>query len=555
MDLNRVGTNIDLSRDGTIMVYLGPGDQGGQLWLRHRDRLDATPLPGTAGAINPRFSPDGRQIAFSAGPTLELRVVGVDGGSSTTIAQGGSGATGGIAWSDDGWIYFDTVLGLSRIHPAGGDSAEVVTRIDQGHGEVGQAWPDVLPGGRWMIYRTRHSNAPEEFDIVAFDIKNRTRHTLTKGVFARRIAPGVIGVVRSDGTLLAARVDERTLTLKGAPTPILDGMRTKLLGSVDLAAAAGTLMYVRGVASTAPVSAVWVTRDGVIKPIQPPVLVSPPNNRGLALSPDGRRLVVDMVGPKSTDLWVKELPSGPFSRLTFDGLENIRPTWTPDGQYVLYILNRGTGITQVWRKKADGSAPPESVYATTRSVVEAFISHDGKWLVYRLVANPSADVYGIRLGQDTTPVPLLTSPYNEVAPTLSPDGRWLAYMSNESGSLEVYVRPFPATSSGRWQVSTNGGAAPRWSHSGKELFFVNGGDLMSAPVTATTTFSVGTPRKLFTGFGTQFLQAFTAYYDLSPDDSQFLLMGIAGQDSSGVALVTVENWLRDVHAKLSAAQP
>ncbi len=556
MELNRIGTNIDLSHDGSRFVYLGPGDQGGQLWLRQRDRLDATPLQGTAGAINPRFSPDGRQVAFSSGPLLDLRLVGVDGGTPVTIAHGGSGATGGIAWSDDGWIYFDAVAGLSRIRPGGGEP-EIVVPLDAAHGEVGQAWPDVMPGSRWLVFRTRHSGAPDEFEIGAFDLKNHTRRSLTKGVFARHVADGMLGIVRSDGVLVVARVDPGTLELKSAFTPVLDGLRTKLLGSVDLVAAGSTLLYVRGTASTATVRAVWVSRDGVLKPIEPPVVVTPANNRGLALSPDGRRLVVDMVGPRSTDLWVKDLPSGPFSRLTFDGLENTKPSWTPDGQSVLYILNRaGTGVAsmQVWRKRADGAAAPESVYATSHPINEALMSHDGRWLIYRVITDSGPDVYGIRLGQDTTPVPLLTGPFNEASPALSPDGRWLAYASNESGTQEVYVRPFPKVSTGRWQVSTRGGWAPRWSHSGRELFFVSGGDLMAASVSTSNSFSVETPHRLFGGFGAQFLQGFSPYYDTSPDDSRFLMMGVVGEDSAGVQVVAVENWLHEVRAKLAAAQ-
>ena len=165
-----------------------------------------------------------------------------------------------------------------------------------------------------------------------------------------------------------------------------------------------------------------------------------------------------------------------------------RPSWTPDGQSVLYILNRGSGVntTQVWRKKADGSAPAESVYATSRSIVEATMSRDGQWLIYRINSDSGgADIYGVRLGQDTTPVPLLTGSFAEGNPALSPDGRWLAYVSNESGNPEVYVRPFPDVSRGRWQVSTGGGTAPRWAHSGRELFFVRNSDLMVAPVTTT----------------------------------------------------------------------
>jgi serine/threonine protein kinase/Tol biopolymer transport system component len=558
METSRIGVNIDLSPDGSKFVYVAPSDEGGRLWLRHRDRLDATPITGSENAINPRFSPDGRQLAFSSGSLLDLKVVALDGGAPATIARGGNGASGGVAWSDDGWIYFDAIAGLSRVRP-NGDSVQLVVRIDAAHGEAGQAWPEPVPGGRWLAYRTRHSNAPEEFDIGVTDLRNGARHVLTKGVLARRIEPGLWGIVRADGALTVARVDEGTMTLKGTLVPVVDGIRTKLLGSVDLTTAAGTLMYVRGVnASAVSVRALWVARNGATRDIEPPIVVTPANNRGLAISPDGRRLVVDMVGPRSTDLWVKELPTGPFSRLTFDGLENTRPSWMPDGQSVLYIRNDGAGTnntTQVWRKRADGSAPAESVFATSRSIAEALVSRNGEWLIYRINSDSGGDIYGLRLGRDTTPVPLVAGPFAEGNPALSPDGRWLAYVTNESGNLEVYVRPFPDVSRGRWQVSTGGGSAPRWARSGKELFYVNVGDMMSVPVTTTaTTFAAGTPRKLFSGFGTQFLQGIVPYYDTSLDDQEFLMMGIPAGDSTRSQLVTVENWLQDVDAKLAAAR-
>jgi dipeptidyl aminopeptidase/acylaminoacyl peptidase len=77
MEWARVGTSIDLSPDGTRFVYVGPGDQGCGLWLRQRDRLDATSILGITNAINPRFSPDGQRIAFSAGSLQELKLVGL----------------------------------------------------------------------------------------------------------------------------------------------------------------------------------------------------------------------------------------------------------------------------------------------------------------------------------------------------------------------------------------------------------------------------------------------------------------------------------------------
>ena len=116
----------------------------------------------------------------------------------------------------------------------------MVVPIDAAHGEAGQAWPDPVPGGRWLIYRTRRSNSPEEFDIGVSDLKTGTRRALTKGVFARRFAPGLLGIVRADGVLTVIPIDERTMTLKGTPVAVIEGVRTKLLASVDLTMAAGS---------------------------------------------------------------------------------------------------------------------------------------------------------------------------------------------------------------------------------------------------------------------------------------------------------------------------
>ena len=80
---------------------------------------------------------------------------------------------------------------------------------------------------------------------------------------------------------------------------------------------------------------------------------------------------------------------------------------------------------------------------------------------------------GVRTSGDTAPVPLVASPFTELQPALSRDGRWLAYTSNESGTNEVYVRPFPDTGRGPVQVSNGGGAEPRWSPDGREVFFLD----------------------------------------------------------------------------------
>ncbi len=110
-------------------------------------------------------------------------------------------------------------------------------------------------------------------------------------------------------------------------------------------------------------------------------------------------------------------------------------------------------------------------------------SRDGRWLILRTATTSgSPDLLGLKTG-DTTVVPLVASPAVELFPALSPDGRWLAYASNESGTFEVYVRPFPETASAKWQVSTAGGNEPAWSSTGRELFYINAkGDMVSAEI-------------------------------------------------------------------------
>ena len=545
------GVNMALSPDGSRLVYSSTAT-GAPLRLRERTALDSRPIPGTEVAINPFFSPDGRQLAFSAGPDLELKVVGLDGGPPATLAKAGSGSAGGGAWGDDGWIYFDTPPGLSRIRPSGGEP-EVVVPLDSAKGESGFAWPQVLPGSRQLIFRARRSLNPDEFEINVYDLGRHERRVLTRGLMARLAAPGILVYVRADGALVASRYDEKAMALVGAPIPLFEGIMTKPFGSVDLAlSASGTLMYVQGAASAASVEAAWVGRDGLVEPLRPPLTVSAPNNRGMAISPDGTRLAIDAVGPKSVDIWVKQLPSGALTRLTFDGSENSRPSWTPDGQAVLFASNRGGKGVQVWRQRADGSTPAESVLAVSGQIPESHLSPDGRWLLFRRNAADGRDLFGIRLGQDTAPVPLVVTRYNEYSMALSPDGRWLAYTSDESGRAEVYVRPFPATSTGRWQVSSGGGAFPRWAHSGRELFFESpGGDFMVAAVTPGATFVSAEPKRLFGGMGTQFVRSSSVpYWDVAHDDRHFLMMRVGAGASENNQIVAVDNWLGELRARM-----
>ncbi len=559
MQQGALGVDIALSPDGGRLVYLGPGAEGGQLWLRERDRLDATPLSGTAGAINPFFSPDGQQIGYSTGANNELKVIPVTGGPGVTLGEGGLGSGGGGVWGFDGWIYFDSPGGYLRVRASGG-TPELIAPLDTARREVGLAWPDALPNGRGLLLRSRRNLSVDDFEIVAFDLRSRQRHVLTKGLLARYVAPGYIVIVRADGTLVAAPFDQDRLTLTGPATPILEGVMTKPFGSVDIAISGdGTLVYVPGGAN--PAGGVgeiaWVGRDGSERSLDPSLAVNPSPNYGLALSPDGTRLALDILSQRSVDIWVKQLPSGPFSRLTFEGGVNMRPSWTADSKSILYLSDRN-GRTAVWRQRADGSSAAELIPAgTTRDIRQGALSADGQWLLYMVLGDSGRDVYAVRTGRDTTMIPILASRFNEYGQVLSPDGKWLAYTSDESGRPEVYVRPFPNTAQGRWQISIGGGAAPRWAHSGKELFYQGGAnEMMVVAVAAGATLSVGQPRKLFDPSNRLWPSNVVPYYDLSPDDKRFVMVRLAAvtQAPGAGQVVVVENWREELRRKLEAAR-
>ena len=203
---------------------------------------------------------------------------------------------------------------------------------------------------------------------------------------------------------------------------------------------------------------------------------------------------------------------------------------------------------------ADGSGGERRLARIDRPIQEVICSNDGQWLVLRTDNGTAGagDLVGVRTSGDSTPVPLVASKFTEMHPALSPDGRWLAYISDESGANEIYVRPFPETNGGRWQVSNGGGIAPVWSPDSKELYFIGGSvQLIAAELRTTTAFEVVQLQTLFdvTGYN---LDLFHQSFAVAPDGKSFLF---ARQRSSGVGsgrptVILVRNWFTDLAARL-----
>jgi len=538
--------SLALSPDGSVLVFKDDV-QNGLLWTKRRTELNAVPIPGTERATNPVFSPDGEWLAFVADG--RLKKVRTGGGASITIADSAAGPYGGAAWLDDGsLVYVPPSLGeLRRVSAAGG--ASTVVMRDTALGGVGVGLPTALPGARAVLFQGCTSGCVTMGVHVA-DLRTGRQKTLLDNVAQAWYLPsGHLLYVRRDGVALVAPFDLRRLEVSGAAVPVLEGVLVSF-GFAQLAwSADGTMIYLRGAGGGSDMAVVRVSRAGVVVPYDSSWYGQ---FNSLALSPDGRQLAVG-AGSSSggLNIWIKRLDRGPFTRLTFGG-QDRRPVWSPDGRLVAFVRDTAnSGI--VVARPADGSGPDRRLARIDRQIQEFDWSRDGRWIVVRTdnSTTGAGDIVGVRTS-DSTPVPLVASNFTELHPALSPDGRWLVYTSNEAGTNEVYVRPFPNTGDGRWQVSNGGGSEPRWSLDGREIYYLDAGARMiAAQVVTAPAFAIAALRPLFAVSGF-LIDGFHQSYVVTRDGSFiFASPRQSGMGSRAPRIVRVDNWFRDIESRLA----
>jgi serine/threonine-protein kinase len=539
---------LAISRDGSHIAFVEE-NAGGRLWVRSREDLHARLLPETQGARMPAFSPDGQWIAFTTG--TKLRKVRTDGGGSITLADSASSIFGGVAWLDDGsLVYTDQTLGLRRVNQAGGVSSPLVTTPQLSGRAAAMAEP--LPGARGVLFALCNSNC-FTMDLAVVDLKTGKFNSLVTNVIRGwYLSTGHLLYVRRDGVAMAAPFDPRSLRITGTASPVLENLEVLNSAVVQLAVSeAGTLLYLQGAgARSLDRTLVRVDRTGRASRIDS-TWVGRFNS--FALSRDGKQVAVGAASGDGFDIWIKELDRGPFTRLTFTG-QGRRPVWSPDGSEVAFVRDTLSG-GDVYAHRSDGSGQDRPLARLDRPIQSADWSRDGQWLLMRTddAAAGHGDIVGKRTSGDTAAVPLAATPFEELYPALSRDGRWMAYSSNESGQYEVYVRPFPNAASGRWQVSIGGGAAPRWSPDGSELYFLNDNQLIAARIVTAPTFAVTQRTPLFSvaDFDIDF---YHPSFEVTPDGRSFLFMASTDRlahRQSTARLVLVNNWFADLKSRLA----
>jgi serine/threonine-protein kinase len=270
------------------------------------------------------------------------------------------------------------------------------------------------------------------------------------------------------------------------------------------------------------------------------------------VSPDGQQIAVHLF-EEGRENAVADLRRGTLMRLTFDPAEDETPVWSPDGLFVAYSADRAGDTRAVFRKRADGTGQEEELWTGKGHIHLGSWTGDGKMIVVAAQGQESFDIQTLTIG-DKQLKPLFSSRFNETDPSLSPDGRWLAYTSNESGSEEVFVQPFPGLS-GRWQISVGGGKQPVWSRDGRELFYRSERHLMAVDVSTTPTFTPGQPKPLFEDNFVSTQGGSHTAYDVMPDGRSFLAVIESAADTSTVTSVPIVlEWFADLKRRLQSAR-
>ncbi len=519
-----------LSPDGVSIAFVATGADGKTaLWIRPMNALEGHMLPGTEGAIFPFWSPDGRALGFFADG--KLKTIDLNGGSALVVCDAPFGRGG--AWGPGGVILLSpgTQTPMMRVIASGGTPVPV-TKIDTAH-HTSHRWPSFLPDGKHYLYlAVNHDSSRSANDTLYYaSLDGRENRPLFRSLSNAVYGSGFLLFVHG-GQLMAQPFDPATGRLSGEAQSLASGVVDDVSTWHMDASASHNGLLVLGSGGTADWKLLWMDRSG--KQIGT-VADKLTNLQTARMSPQGDRIALQ-IDTGMNDVWVLDLARGVRTRLTFGPVSNTFPVWSPDGRWIAYNSDRN-GHANLYRKPSDGSGAEELLLTDEQVAIPTNWSRDGKYLLYSRGPVGNNEIWALPLEGERKPWPVVGRTANSFSADghLSPNGRWIAYTSNESGNPEVYVVAFRG-GQGKWQASTNGGAQPKWSRDGKELYYANGNSrtVFVVPVKeAGGALQFGAAQPLVTNTATtQF------FYDVSPDGKKILLNMVSQQVSQSVTVVT-----------------
>ena len=268
----------------------------------------------------------------------------------------------------------------------------------------------------------------------------------------------------------------------------------------------------------------WYSRSGVALEKVGPVA----DHGNFEISPDGSKVAVAVVDQsiRTRDLWIYDVKGSTRTRFTNDSAEENWMIWSPDGRRV--VLNSFIpGRSRLLESPVASATPTEALQTDGGGVWPVSWSPDGKFILYVINSRETSnDVWVLPVGGGS-PYPFLQTPASENWAAFSPDGKWVAYSSTASSDVpEVFVTRFPDKGPS-WRVSADGGSQARWRRDGAEiLYLAPDRRLMAATVVERNgAMAVTTVDPLFT---MRFPYGAYHAFDVSADGSRILVNTVLG---------------------------
>jgi Tol biopolymer transport system component/imidazolonepropionase-like amidohydrolase len=468
--------NVDVSPDGRTLVFDLLGDlytlpmAGGRAArLTHGSQFD----------FHPRFSPDGRSIAFISDrdgvPNIWL--VDADGGNPRQVSREGEREVNSPEWSADGEYIFarkhfveTRSLGAGEVwmyHRGGGTGLQVT---DRPNWQQDQGEPAAHPDGRWIYYSQDVTRGPQfEYNKDPY-----------RGIYA---------ILRRD--LVTGETQRVTGGAGGAITPRFspDGRTMSFIKRDRL----NTVLYLRDLETGRE----WPLWGGLERDMQEIWAIHGVYTQ-YDWTPDGRAIVIWAQG----GLWRVDVATGEASPIPFtaqveqtihEGLR-YRVDVAPEEFRVRMIRNVTTSLAgdrvaydalgKIWLTRPGAGSPAR----LTRTGYDAwFESHpafspDGRQVAYVTWSDGEAGRVRVVGADGRGGRVIVTTPGHYVEPAWSPDGRWIVYRSVGGDGVrgQVYGENrgiFVVAADGRTppRKVRDGGTEPRFDHTGERIYVLTGG--------------------------------------------------------------------------------
>lgn len=559
-DVANIDPDFAVSPDGSRIAFVTEDKSGNRsLWIRPLSSVIPRQIPGTDGAARPFWSPDGRSLGYVS--PAGLSVVAADGGAPALVASLDHVANVNASWGPGDRILFEgpsdaaavdslTHKGLFLVRA--GEKIETVPRGAVPAAEQAQRYPVLLPDGRHFLYLSWTREPAERAIYVGSLDSDRRERLVQSGFRAGFVAPDRLVYVR-DRTLVWQRFTVEPAALVGEPHPIADGIALEgIPGSATLTLSQSGVIAYRSRNRDLASELRWIDRQGRVAET-----LTEASDITVSLAPDGRRVALTRVIVQSgsddrapSNVWLFDLTRRIPSRLTLEtSSTDENALWSRDGTQIAYANHQNNGLASVIVRRASGVGAAHVVASGPLNFHPIDWAVDGTLLLQAYATGAGADdvdLWTLEPGAGAKPKPLIAGPGSQSQGQFSPDGRWVAYASNESGREEVYVRPARGGDA-RWQISSDGGAQPRWRRDGGELFYVTAaGAVMAVPIAAGSDFSAGPPVALFTEptlatNNNPFFYGGAAAYDVSADGQRFLVNRLTREPTSG-PINLVLNW-------------